>query len=42
MYGLVKPKVHWSKAICKQPGNYIGLPTIAKRADGELLATFSR
>ncbi len=30
-----------SKVICKQPGRYIGWPTIAKTADGELLTVFS-
>ena len=30
-----------SFVICKQPGRYIGWPTIAKRADGELLISFS-
>ena len=30
-----------SKVICKQPGRYIGWPTIGKRPDGELLAVFS-
>lgn len=37
----VRATVHWSKAICKEPGNYIGWPTIARRAGGELLAVFS-
>jgi len=27
--------------ICKQPGRYIGWPTVARTADGELLAAFS-
>jgi hypothetical protein len=30
-----------SFVICKQPGRYIGWPTIARRADGELLVAFS-
>ena len=30
-----------SRVICKQPGRYIGWPTIARRADGELLVSFS-
>lgn len=30
-----------SKVICKQPGRYIGWPTIGKMPDGELLAVFS-
>jgi len=31
----------WSRVICKQPGRYIGWPTIARRKAGELLAVFS-
>lgn len=34
-------KVHWSKVICKEPENYIGWPTIGRKADGELLVVFS-
>ena len=30
-----------SRVICKQPGNYIGWPTIARRLDGDLLVAFS-
>jgi hypothetical protein len=37
----VRPSVRWSKVICKQPGSYIGWPTIGRTADGELLAVFS-
>ena len=33
--------VRWSKVICKQPGNYIGWPTIGRKYDGELLVVFS-
>ena len=33
--------VLWSRVICKQPGNYIGWPTIARRLDGDLLVAFS-
>ena len=33
--------IHWSKPICKEPGNYVAWPTIAQTADGELLVTFS-
>ena len=33
--------VHWSKVVCKQPGNYLMCPTIAQKADGELLVVFS-
>ena len=31
----------WTRAICKQPGRYIGWPTIARTKRGELLAVFS-
>ena len=30
-----------SKVICRQAGRYIGWPTIARTADGELLVVFS-
>ncbi|MEA3401428.1 MAG: sialidase family protein [Armatimonadota bacterium] len=30
-----------SRVICRQPGRYIGWPTIAKAADGELFVVFS-
>ena len=33
--------VHWGKPICKEPGNYVAWPTIARRPDGELLVVFS-
>ncbi len=41
MSGGVRTNIRWSKVICKEPGNYIGWPTIARKADGELLAVFS-
>ena len=34
------PEVHWSKVICRQPGNYLAWPTIARRDDGELLKVY--
>ena len=34
----IKNKVHWSRVICKEPGDYIGWPTVARKDDGELLA----
>ena len=34
-------RVHWSRVICKQPGNYLAWPTIGRTADGELLVVFS-
>jgi len=30
-----------TEVLCKQPGRYIGWPTIARRRDGELIAVFS-
>lgn len=30
-----------TRVICKQPGRYIGWPSVAKTRDGELLAVFS-
>ncbi|MYB47711.1 MAG: exo-alpha-sialidase [Dehalococcoidia bacterium] len=37
----VTPTIHWSKPICKEPDDYLGWGTIARKADGELLAVFS-
>ena len=31
----------WTRVICKQPGRYIGWPTITRTRAGELLAVFS-
>lgn len=31
----------WTKMLCKQPGRYIGWPTLCVRTNGELLAVFS-
>ena len=33
--------VLWTRVICKQPGRYIGWPTLAQRSSGELVAVFS-
>lgn len=33
--------VLWTRTICKQPGRYIGWPTIARTRENELLAVFS-
>lgn len=33
--------IHWSNVICKEPGHYLGWPTIARKDDGELLVAFS-
>ena len=35
------PPARRTLALCKQPGRYIGWPTIARTADGELLVSFS-
>ena len=35
------PTIHWSKPICKEPDDYLGWGTIARKDDGELLAVFS-
>ena len=37
----VHAHVRWGKAICKEPGDYIGWPSIARKVDGELLVVFS-
>ena len=37
----VTATIHWSKPICKEPDDYLGWGTIARKADGELLAVFS-
>ena len=37
---MVQPKKR-SFVICKQPGRYIGWPTVARTADGELIVAFS-
>lgn len=34
-------RIHWSRVICKQPGNYLAWPTIGRKADGELMVVFS-
>lgn len=34
-------EVVWAKPLCKEPNRYIGWPTIARCADGRLLAVFS-
>ncbi|MDA3924248.1 MAG: sialidase family protein [Kiritimatiellae bacterium] len=31
----------WTKVLCKEPGRYIGWPTVCLRKNGELLAVFS-
>ncbi len=36
-----RAEIVWTKAICKQPGRYIGWPTVCARKSGELVAVFS-
>ncbi|MFA7174267.1 MAG: sialidase family protein [Kiritimatiellia bacterium] len=36
-----RAEIVWTKAICKQPGRYIGWPSVCLRKNGELLAVFS-
>jgi Neuraminidase (sialidase) len=38
---LSSPKLRWTKTICRQPGNYLGWPSIARKADGEIMVVFS-
>ena len=41
MSAKTRAKILWNKAICKEPGDYIGWPTIGRKADGELMVVFS-
>jgi sialidase-1 len=36
-----RAEILWTKVLCKQPGRYIGWPTVCARANGELVAVFS-
>jgi hypothetical protein len=36
-----RAEIVWTKVLCKEPGRYIGWPTVCARKDGELLAVFS-
>lgn len=36
-----RAEIVWTRAICKEPGRYIGWPTVCARKSGELLAVFS-
>lgn len=36
-----RAQILWTKALCKQPGRYIGWPSVCLRKNGELLAVFS-
>ena len=34
-------EIIWTRALCKEPGRYIGWPSVTRCADGRLLAVFS-
>jgi len=36
-----RDQIVWQRVICKEPGRYIGWPTIIRTAEGELLVVFS-
>jgi hypothetical protein len=36
-----RAEIVWTKVLCKEPGRYIGWPTVCCRKNGELLAVFS-
>jgi hypothetical protein len=36
-----RAEIVWTKVLCKQPGRYIGWPSVCARKNGELLAVFS-
>jgi len=36
-----RAEILWTKVLCKEPGRYIGWPTVCCRKDGELVAVFS-
>lgn len=36
-----RAEILWTKVLCRQPGRYIGWPTVCARKNGELLAVFS-
>ena len=36
-----RPDIGWTRTIYRQPGNYLGWPSIARRAGGEILVVFS-
>ncbi len=38
---MIRSAIHWHKVICRQPGDFIGFPTVTQTADGEILAIFS-
>ena len=36
-----RAEILWTKVLCKEPGRYIGWPTVCCRKNGEILAVFS-
>jgi len=36
-----RAEILWTRTICKEPGRYIGWPTVCRRKSGELIAVFS-
>ena len=36
-----RAEILWTKALCKEPGRYIGWPTVGKAPNGDLLTVFS-
>ena len=36
-----RAEILWTKVLCKEPGRYIGWPTVCARKNGELVAVFS-
>ncbi len=36
-----RAEIIWTKALCKEPGRYIGWPTVCRAQNGELIAVFS-
>ena len=36
-----RAEIIWTKALCKEPGRYIGWPTVCRAKSGELIAVFS-
>ena len=36
-----RAEILWTKALCKEPGRYIGWPTVCRTKNGELIAVFS-
>ena len=37
-----RAEIVWTKALCKEPGRYIGWPTVCRAQNGELLTVYGR